>query len=305
LEESGFSLKNVYLIIKREADAQAVLDEYRDALEASPLAATTRRMYFSQARRFVGWLTQADETHSPDDPSQAWVLAVREYRAHLKDRAAASTINATLGALNDFGVRALGVPPLKVHYEDLPKRSPRALDPQSQRLLHRGLEAATSRDRAIILCSLLAGLRVSEIASLRVADVSISSRLGVIKVRHGKGGKMREVPLSLELRKSIAAWLAVRESESDALFIGRNHERLGSRSVGVIVAKFGRQLGIEGLTPHVLRHTFATNMVHAGVDLVTVSTMLGHSSLDTTALYTRPSAEMLAEAVEMALLAEG
>jgi integrase/recombinase XerC len=143
---------------------------------------------------------------------------------------------------------------------------------------------------------LLGGLRVGEIAALDVADVSLSAKLGVVKIWHGKGNKSREVPLHSEARKALSAYLLTRKGDS-ALFTGRDG-RLGTRSVGQIVVKSGKRAGIDNLTPHVLRHTFATNLIRSGTDITLVADLLGHASLDTTRRYSLPSAGDRARAVE-------
>lgn len=292
-------MENLYLIISGELEVDAVLDRYREALEISPLAASTRRMYVSQARGLLAWLVLQESLPFADDPRLAWEWAVREYRGYLKaEHKAPASVNTALSAFNDFGERVLGLPPLHVSYESLPQRSPRALDAADQRRLLLALQDAKARDRAIVLLGLLAGLRVSEISALNATDVALSAKLGAVKIWHGKGDKFREVPLHPALRKALSVWLKTRESASDALFLGRDGERLGARSIGVMIAKLGRRAGIEGLTAHVLRHTFATQLIRAGTDTVLVAELMGHSSLDTTRRYSLPSAEDRAKAVE-------
>ena len=282
-----------------------MLDGYRKALEFAPLASSTRRMYVSQARRFLEWVGHIDAMPFDDDPNQAWTWAVREYRIHLKaEHKAPATINATLGALNDLGTRTLEMQPLKLHYEDLPQAAPRALDTATQRRLLHSLEGAKARDRVIVLLGLLEGLRVGEIAALNIDDISLSAKLGTIKVWHGKGNKSREVPLHSELRKALFIYLQGRK-DGDALFIGRGEERLSTRAVGQIVIRAGKRAGIDNLTPHVLRHSCATNMIRAGVDIVQVADLLGHSSLDTTRRYSLPSAADRQKAIEAAMQIEG
>jgi len=161
-----------------------------------------------------------------------------------------------------------------------------------------GLETAKSRDRAIGQLGYYAGLRISEIVALNTDDVSLSARLGAVKIWHGKGDTTRVVPLNAELRRGISAWLDERKADTDALFVSRGGERLSVRSAGAIVAKIGRLAGIDDLTPHVLRYTFATNLTRGGTDLVIVAELCGHRRLDTTRRYALPSDADRLRAVE-------
>ena len=101
------------------------------------------------------------------------------------------------------------------------------------------------------------------------------------------------------MRLLVATYLAERQSNTDALFANRAGARLSVRSVGAVVAKVGKSVGIDDLTPHVRRHTFATNLVRQGTDLMLTASLLGHKNVVTTMLYTRPSAADRARAVEM------
>lgn len=154
------------------------------------------------------------------------------------------------------------------------------------------------RDVALVQMMAHAGLRVGEIAALRVSSVELKERSGQVTVL-GKGSKRRVVPLNGEARRALSAWLASRPVvDTEALFIGRRGETLGVRAIQRILAQLGRAAGLEDLTPHVLRHTFAKNLVDAGVGLEKVADLLGHSRLDTTRIYTRPGQGDLERAAE-------
>jgi site-specific recombinase XerD len=143
------------------------------------------------------------------------------------------------------------------------------------------------------------GLRVGELAKLTLADVEITERKGLVTVRSGKGGKFRQVPLNADARRAISAYLQVRpQSIETRLFLGQREGPLTPSGVWRVVKKYGERAGLS-ISPHTLRHTFGTRLVRGkGVDLVTVAAMMGHESLDTTALYTQPTAEDMADAVE-------
>jgi integrase/recombinase XerD len=144
--------------------------------------------------------------------------------------------------------------------------------------------------RALFLTAYASGLRVSELVSLRVED--IDSRRMVIRVRHGKGGKDRYVMLSPKLLAELRDYWKITRP-STWLFPGRNPEQpLSRRLVAIACVRASRRAGLrKKVTPHTLRHTFATHLLDAGTDIRTIQALLGHRSLRTTALYTYVSME--------------
>ena len=154
------------------------------------------------------------------------------------------------------------------------------------------------RDEALLNLLLYTGLRVSECAALRVEDVVLSGKDPRVIVRSGKGRKYREVPLHKTARQALEAYLAVRSADrGNVLFLGQRGA-LGARGMQFRIAALAEAAGVEDVTPHVLRHTFATRLLReAGADLVTVAALLGHASIATTQIYTQPSASDKAAAV--------
>ncbi len=144
------------------------------------------------------------------------------------------------------------------------------------------------------------GLRVGELCALRLGDVDLSERKGRVTVRSGKGQKYRVIPLNADVRRALAQYLAVRPRVADDhLFVSqRGGTALSTHGVEQLVATYARQAGLEDVTPHTLRHTFGKGLLDAGVDLPTVAALLGHENLNTTAVYTHPSARDLERAVE-------
>jgi site-specific recombinase XerD len=179
-------------------------------------------------------------------------------------------------------------------------RAPRALPKKDvDRLIREVERSGNRRDLAVLQTLRHTGIRVGELTALRLADVEISERKGQLVVRFGKGSKYRVVPLNADARKALSDYLAVRpKSTSDALFLGRRSEGLSPRAVEKTVLKYAQHAGLEDVSPHTLRHTFGKQALDAGVDLVTVSRLMGHERLETTAIYTTPSAQDLEKAVE-------
>ncbi len=117
-------------------------------------------------------------------------------------------------------------------------------------------------------------------------------------MRSGKGDKDRTVPLNHDVRQALSAYLAVRPTaNTDFLLIGQRGQPLQSDAVQLIVRKYARRAGLSEVTPHILRHSFAKQVLDAGADLATVSRLLGHERLETTAIYTQPTALDLEAAV--------
>lgn len=197
----------------------------------------------------------------------------------------------------------MGLGPAKVRREALPQAAPRALEPAEQRRFLRAVEqVASTRDRVIGLLGFYAGLRVAEVAALDTDDVVTTARKGKVIVRQGKGDAYREVPLHASARGAVADWVKERRGcrgvEATALLLNRRGGRLSARSVGQVVTTLGEHAGIEGLSTHVLRHSFGTNLVRQGTDVVLVAELMGHRRLDTTRRYALPSAADRQRAVD-------
>ncbi|MBN1268287.1 MAG: tyrosine recombinase XerC [Kiritimatiellae bacterium] len=166
-------------------------------------------------------------------------------------------------------------------------------------------EYVEARDAAILEVLYSTGMRVSELVGLDEAQADYLS--GVVKVR-GKGKKERLCPLggpaTRALRKSVEKrrlfWTALgSRGRPPALFLSRKGGRLTARSIERMVKKYAAFAGLKpGLSPHVLRHSFATHMLDNGADLRSVQELLGHSSLSTTQIYTHVSVERLKEVYE-------
>ena len=126
----------------------------------------------------------------------------------------------------------------------------------------------------------------------------MSDRKGQVTVR-SKGTKVRTIPLNADIRKALREYLTKRPIvKHDALFVNQKGEPLGRLGIEYQVATLGRLAGLERVTPHMLRHSFAKNLVDQSVSLDQVAMLLGHRSLTTTARYTQPSQQDLARAVE-------
>lgn len=250
------------------------------------------------------------------EPALITPLDVKAYRRYLQEerQLTPNSINSYLAALRAFCRWALEQelimrdPSREIKGIKLNKPRPRWLERQEQ---YKVLVAAEERvqlaelkfkndltapavlrarrDCAIIVLMLDTGLRLAEVAGLRLGDMVIQPRSGWVTVI-GKGQKAREVKLSIDARKALTAWLDVRGGERhDPVFISQKGAgAMTARAIALRVEKIGKHAGVE-LTPHMLRHSMAKNMVDSGIQLDRVQSKLGHASMGTTARYTMPS----------------
>src|SRR5216683_2257126 len=289
----------------------ALLAGYAAHLEHSPLAGHSPRTYLGALRAYLTWLQDAPVDGDPLNDAAAKDWAVRDYRSYLVTVAkrATATVNKHLAALQDFYVwRGLGQPQ-GVKRHQVPRHAPKALDPRAKLRYLRAVEVwPSARDRAIALLPLYAGARIAEIRALDVADVRLSARKGELHLV-GKGEKSRTVPVHQKLREALAAWIAERPSkpgaDSAALFTSVRATRMTTDAIADVITAITKAAGLDDhVTSHVLRHTFGTELTRSGVDLVTLAELMGHASLETTRLYTRPSAADMQRAVDL-LAADG
>jgi integrase/recombinase XerC len=163
--------------------------------------------------------------------------------------------------------------------------------------------AVALRDRAVLELLYGSGLRVGEVAGLTVERVDLSR--GRVLVR-GKGDKEREVPMSDYATEAIDAWLRrgrprLADPTSDALFFNRKPRPMGTRDIRRVVERYGaRLLPGRRVTPHTLRHSFATHLLEGGADIRAVQELLGHASVATTQRYTHVSRSRLFDAYDRA-----
>jgi integrase/recombinase XerD len=241
--------------------------------------------------------------HFGTSPEHLGAEQVRAYQLHLLQcRVSWSAFNQAVCALRFLYGVTLDRPNLVgyIPYGKKPKRLPAVLSPQE---VVRLFDAATPGPHRLLLrTAYAAGLRVSEVVGLRVADVD-SARM-VLHVRQGKGHKDRLVPLSVRLLGELRDYWR-RYRPASWLFPGA---KPGTHvSVALVQRSCQRAARAAGLgkrvTPHTLRHSYATHLLEAGVDLLSLQKLLGHRSLQTTALYTHVGHRALRAGSPLDLLA--
>lgn len=159
-------------------------------------------------------------------------------------------------------------------------------------------EESGKRDRAILEILYSTGIRVSELAGLNTGDVDLIGN--IVKVA-GKGRKERLVPLGDKASGALKDYLDSRRQKTEILFLNRGGSRLSDRSVRNIVNKYIVRTGLSyKISPHTLRHTFATHLLNRGADLRSVQELLGHVSLSTTQIYTHVTTDRLKKVYDRA-----
>jgi integrase/recombinase XerD len=288
-------------------DASAsVLDSYIHELASAPLSAQSRRTYASKVRQFLAWLAVTELDGDPLGSAAERDWAVRDYRAYLQAvlKRRPATVNGALAAVDDFYVRR-GLGRATAKRAEVNVAAPRALGGRAQIRFLRAVQACSLvRDRALALVPFYAGTRIAETVALDLDDVRLSARKGVLRVL-GKGQRLREIPVHPQLRKALGDWLEERgewpgAGDSPALFVNRRGGRLSVRGTHDVITGIATAAGLDDrVTAHVLRHSFATTLVRGGTDLVIAAELLGHSRLETTRAYTRPSTEDRRRAVAL------
>jgi integrase/recombinase XerC len=273
------------------------------------VSAHTVRAYATDVEQFISHLA-ARERRKPSEVPVAMFTTdgVRTFMAELHERGHARSSSARrLAALRTFAkylVREelLGDDPTALvgaPRKDLTLPAHLATDEMTRLLDAPDVTSpAGRRDRAILELLYASGLRLSEIVSLDLDDVNLSSRM--VRVR-GKGGRERLVPFNRSAAESLRAMTSDASARRGTaapsrsrhgrarhpLFLNVRGGRLTTRSVDRIVRRYVRDAAIaQGISPHALRHTFATHLLQAGADLRTIQELLGHARLGTTQRYT-------------------
>jgi len=261
----------------------------------------------------AGQVSAAEEHGMTAHPVGAWGELTDEhftlYLLHLRSRDyAASTVARKTAAIKSFCHFLLdeglmrGDPAGKMASPKVDKYTPRAISPtEVTRLLEQpGREDANGtprpeaiRDRAMLETLYATGMRVSELVALDVEDVDLEST----QIRcAGRAGRERNVPVTVRAREAIERYLRdsrpkITPVDAPALFLNHRGSRLTRQGFWLILKSYALQAGIADITPHTLRHTFATHALGRGTDLREVQRMLGHVSISTTQVYRRVASE--------------
>ena len=261
--------------------------------EKSPLSIET---YLRDVRAFGRWFEETNgETLRPD---RVTTTDLRDYKRYLRvsRRLQPNTVNRQLSSLqafvrwsHDSGLLRGETTPALPRRVRQTRLGPRWLDHRERRAFLRTVQKeGHRRDIAIVQVLMHTGLRVAELCALEWRDISISSRKGRLVVRHGKGGRQREVPLNKEARAALQELgYPLEAGRPKAVFMGQRGP-LSSRGVQALMKRYAERVRLD-VSPQVLRHTFCKSLIDAGASLQEVASLAGHESLETTRRYCEPS----------------
>lgn len=281
------------------------IDAFCDALWLEDgLAKATLESYRSDLTHFAGWLANTGRSPLLNVGPEALVAYIAKIAGEKKR---ATSQSRYLSSLRRFYRWHLGRgriavdPTIKLQNPHLPSRLPKVLAETQVEALLAAPEIETLlglRDRAMLETLYATGLRVSELVNLKLHEVGMNE--GLVRVM-GKGSKERLVPLGEEALDWIERYRREARAEllhgqqSDALFVTRRGGAMSRQMFWNLVKRYALKSGIDPrrLSPHVLRHAFATHLLNHGADLRVVQLLLGHADISTTQIYTHVARERL------------
>ncbi len=282
-----------------------LLDAFCDLLWLQDgLAATSLASYRRDLALWADWLERSEgKGLLTADRGDVEGFLAEQFR----NRSKATSIGRRLSSLRRFYRMQAAAgsiktdPTLRVRAPKLPRRLPKSLSEAQVEALLAAPDTDTTlglRDRAMLETLYATGLRVSELVGLKLSQVSFD--MGIVRVV-GKGSKERLVPLGEESIVWVRRYLAaarprlVAEAKTDAIFVTARRAALSRQGFWQLVKRYAVRAGIAraDLSPHTLRHAFATHLLNHGADLRVVQLLLGHSDITTTTIYTHVARERL------------
>ena len=284
---------------------RAALDLFESDLRRRGAADKTLRAYGVDLRQLAQW-ARAQRVR----PEAVDLRVLRRYAARLgDDRPAPTTVARKLAAIRAFFrvLREHGLvtqnPADLLPSPKRPQRLPRALTPSEVATLLDRIPAATPlelRDRAIFEVAYACGLRAEELVKLDTGSIDFDAE--TVRVE-GKGGKTRLVPVGEAALKAVSQYLERARpalsagNDEPALYLSKSGRRLSTSDIRRRLRTWEQQAAIQGgISPHALRHSFATHLLEGGADLRAIQELLGHASVSTTQIYTRVDSARLKSA---------
>lgn len=283
--------------------SQAFLDEFIDRIWLEEgLARNTLDSYRQDLTHFAHWL----EKDAAKDLLQVEQFDIQRYLAFkfpISKPRSISRLIASLRRLYRFALRENKIaqdPSLQIESPKLPRSLPKSLSEDEVESLLAAPDLNNPiglRDRAMLELLYASGLRVSELVGLKVTEVSLSE--GVVRVT-GKGSKTRLVPMGEVAVDWITRYLKEARPDilekrlSDSMFVTQRGSAMTRQAFWYLIKRYALVAGIhKPMSPHVLRHAFATHLLNHGADLRVVQMLLGHSDISTTQIYTHVARERL------------
>jgi integrase/recombinase XerD len=288
----------------RTHPSSPLIDEFCDALWLEDgLAKNTLEAYRRDLAQFAAWL-ESQPRKSLTGADQADIQSYLGYQSRKKTRATSvARLLSVLRRFYRYGLRQGRIrtdPTLRIDAPKLPRGLPKSLTEEDVESLLEAppVERALGlRDRAMLETLYASGLRVSELVTLKLGQVS--QDMGVVRVM-GKGSKERLVPLGEEAIAWIRRYLKEARPEllagraADALFVTSRGGAMTRQMFWILLRRYAARAGLrKPISPHTLRHAFATHLLNHGADLRVVQLLLGHSDISTTQIYTHVARERL------------
>jgi site-specific recombinase XerD len=291
-----------------DINAASIAENWYEFLRQKGKSQHTSQAYHRGVHHFIQWYEQVYKASL--ELNLVMPRDVRNWQSYMRitEKAAPATINLRIVALSRFFAWTVQAklcrenPTEDVSTIRLDARQPKALEPDHLRRLLRAAKA-NLRDYAILEIMAGTGLRVGELLALHVGDVKLGERSGSVIVRQGKQGNYREIPLTVDVRKAVSAYLNHEHSsplDPDApLWLGRKGSLNQRSSIKRMLEKYAYIAKIHPPSPHVLRHTFATRYLAANPDDIRgLARLLGHANLNTVMIYTEPDMNSLTQRME-------
>lgn len=252
------------------------LQQLQSELRLRGLSPLTVRNYSFFVEKFI--------RHAQKDPSAFSSADAKLYLSSLFEKKSKNTIMLAAAALKFFYTQILKKDFGEIHMPKKDRRLPTVLTPDEVRALIGN--ADTEKSRLIISLLYSSGIRVSELVNLKVHDINVNDNTGW--VRRGKGGKDRLFIMSPILAQGLREYLEGRSHQ----YVFSKEKPLTTRNIQKIIKLTSARAGInKKVTPHTLRHSFATHLLENGTDIRKIQVLLGHSSLNTTQVYAHVSTE--------------
>ena len=280
-----------------------LLNDFKKKMIAEDISNNTIKNYISDIRNFYKWYEKISFSKNLQKVTSYHLSAYKDYLIH-NQRKKISSINRNIQSLKNFFqfmIKQKNLkknPSTKLKFLRRTKRTkPRAL---SKSDIHKLLSVTAhsshgtqKRNYAIIQLLLQTGIRVSELVNLEIRDLKLYDRSGEIRIVDAKGVKERTVALNNYARKALRNYLKknnIKDKTQDnrkIIFLSKQNKQMTVRAVQKMISNLAKKAGIENISPHSLRHSFAINYLRSNPEcLVELSALLGHESLDTTAIYT-------------------
>lgn len=283
---------------------EQILDDFKNYMIKNQKSQNTIKNYVLHIKEYMIWF---QDTYGKGFKSlyrenildyKSYLVNVKKYRGKNLN---AKTINAklsSLGLFNKFLIQEMIQEDIVVKDDDMIKIQTSYANPAEinksdvENFRQRILEAGDRRLYAIVTILSYAGLRISEALNIKLEDLSLDAKELII--RKGKGKKQRVVYLNSKIIHAIKEYLKIRDSEGQYLFSSRESDRVDRSVINKQFKKYSNKI-----TPHQLRHFFCTNALENGFAVHEVANLAGHSSIQTTLIYTNPSREKMKSRIEM------